>query len=78
MPRYFFHIRDGEEVLDEQGTVLANHVEARAHAITVAGELIRDAGRKFWGGTEWQLQVLDEAGAAICTLTFLAVNDWVI
>ncbi|PVE21304.1 hypothetical protein DC522_27250 [Microvirga sp. KLBC 81] len=74
MPRYFFHICDGEEVLDDVGTVLASREEARAHAIVVAGELLRDAGRKFWSGTEWRLRVTDETGTRVCTLRFLAEN----
>jgi hypothetical protein len=72
IPRYFFHIRDGEELLDDHGTVLASREDARAHAIIVAGELLRDAGRKDWGGTEWRLRVTDEMGRCVCTLRFLA------
>ena len=71
MRRYFFHIFDNEELNDEHGTVLANREEARAHAIIVAGELLRDAGKKFWNGTEWRLHVTDEAGENIWTLRFL-------
>jgi hypothetical protein len=71
MLRYFFHICDGEEALDRHGTVLASRDEARAHAITVAGELLREAGKKGWRGSEWRLQVTDLAGATVCTLNFL-------
>jgi hypothetical protein len=71
MLRYFFHICDGEEVLDGHGTVLASRDEARAHAITVAGELLRDAGKKGWRGSEWRLRVTDLAGATVYTLSFL-------
>jgi hypothetical protein len=37
----------------------------------VAGELLRDAGKKGWRGSEWRLQVTDLAGATVCTLNFL-------
>ena len=30
MPRYFFHVIDGVETIDNEGTVLANLDEARA------------------------------------------------
>ena len=39
MPRYFFHIIDGNEYPDTEGTVLANPDAARAEAIVVSGEM---------------------------------------
>ena len=74
MRRYYFHIYDGDEILDEDGTVLTNHDDARAHAITVTGELLKDAGLKRWRGCEWQLKVADSMGAIVCTLRF-SVED---
>ncbi len=32
MPRYFFHVHDGHEIRDEDGTELADLAEARAQA----------------------------------------------
>jgi hypothetical protein len=52
------HICDGEEILDEEGMALANHDAAPAHATTVAGELLRDAGLKGWKRRVWWLRVL--------------------
>ena len=72
MPRYFFHTHHGEDVIDHEGTVLAGPDEVRAEAITAAGELLRDKGRKFWDGDEWQMRVTDESGATVCRLTFSA------
>ena len=48
MPRYFFHVIDGKEFLDEEGTELAGLDEARAEAIVVSGEMMRDVGGRFW------------------------------
>jgi hypothetical protein len=75
MPRYFFHIWDPEKLTDEDGTPLANREEARAHAITIAGELLRDAGRKFWSGKEWRLLVTDETGANVWRVRFLVEDS---
>lgn len=75
MPRYFFHIHDGDELIDDQGTVLAGHDQARAYAITVAGELLRNAGKTSWDGTEWRLRVTDDEGNKICTLMFVVEYD---
>ena len=48
MPRYFFHVIDGKEMLDTVGTVLAGEAEARAEAIVVSGEMLKDLGGAFW------------------------------
>jgi hypothetical protein len=37
MPRYFFHVIDGREILDYEGTELSDLREARAEAIRTAG-----------------------------------------
>jgi len=37
MPRYFFHVIDGREILDHEGTELSGLREARAEAIRTAG-----------------------------------------
>ena len=72
MPRYFFHVIDGKEMLDTVGTVLAGEAEARAEAIVVSGEMLKDLGGAFWNNGEWQVRVEDEAGNKVCALTFSA------
>jgi hypothetical protein len=67
-----FHIIDGEETRDAEGTVLAGISEARAEAVVLSGELLRDLGGKFWNNGEWQVRVEDEAGDKVCALTFSA------
>ena len=57
MPRYFFHVIDGKEMLDTVGTVLAGEAEARAEAIVVSGEMLKDLGGAFWNNGEWQVRV---------------------
>ena len=48
MPRYFFHVIDGKEIIDNEGTELADLDEARAEAIVLSGEMLKDLGGKFW------------------------------
>ena len=72
MARYLFHIFDGEEIIDDEGTELAGLDEARAEAIVLSGEMLRDSGGKFWNNGVWQLRVTDEAGDNVCALTFSA------
>ena len=64
MPRYFFHVIDGKEMLDTVGTVLAGEAEARAEAIVVSGEMLKDLGGAFWNHGEWQVRVETKPAAA--------------
>ena len=57
---------------DTVGTVLAGEAEARAEAIVVSGEMLKDLGGAFWNSGEWQVRVEDEAGNKVCALTFSA------
>ena len=68
----FFHVIDGKEMLDTVGTVLAGVAKARAEAIVVSGEMLKDLGGAFWNNVEWQVRVEDEAGNKVCALTFSA------
>src|SRR3954471_23139160 len=72
MPRYFFHVIDGIETIDSEGTVLADVEEARAEAIVLSGAMLRDSGGKFWNNGQWQLRVVDATGNKVCALTFSA------
>ena len=45
---------------------------ARAAAITVSGELLKDLGGKFWTGHSWIMQVVRDDGGQICELEFSA------
>jgi hypothetical protein len=72
VPRYFFNVHDSAEIIDREGTVLADHDEARAQAVVAAGEMLKDYGAQFWNKAEWRLWVTDEAGATVCALRFAA------
>lgn len=75
MPRYLFHIHDDEDFEDfpdDEGTVLADTAAARAQAVATAGAMLRETGETFWGGTEWRMSVVDEAGQTVCELHFSA------
>ena len=71
MLRYFFHVTDGVETRDTEGTVLRDVDAARAEAIVLSGAMLRDLGGKFWGNGQWQVRVEDEAGNKVCA-TFSA------
>ena len=72
MPRFFFHVCDGEEYIDLQGTKLPNLESARMEAVRFAGELLAEKPKKFWSSGEWTLRVADEDDLTLFTLRFEA------
>jgi hypothetical protein len=70
MPRFYFHVRDGRDFIDDEGHELPSLDEAREQAVIAAGEAIRDLGKRFWAGEEWRMDVADESGETVCSLTF--------
>ncbi len=68
VPRYFFHVQDGQDRPDRCGTPLAGVDDARAAAIVAAGEALKDLGARFWTHAQWRMHVTDEQGATVCEL----------
>jgi hypothetical protein len=74
MPRYFFNIHDGKDVVDREGTVLKDEAQARADAVGLAGNVIAEMGGKFWDEErEWLMEVSDDTGAVLFALSFASV-----
>ncbi|HTK36033.1 MAG TPA: hypothetical protein VL358_12205 [Caulobacteraceae bacterium] len=74
MPLYFFHVRDGSGVGDDTGTDLPTLEAARIHAVAFAGEMLKDNAAKFWQGDEWVVEVTDDRGFALFSLSLMASN----
>ena len=72
MPRYYFHVVDGREIIDNEGTELSGLREARVEAIHLAGSILRDEGDKFWKGEQWHMNVTDVSGQSVLKLHFSA------
>jgi hypothetical protein len=72
MPRYFFHVHDDQDFRDSDGTVLPDAAAARAQAVATAGAMLSEKGDRFWGGAEWHMIVIGEAGQLVCELRFSA------
>ena len=70
MPRYFFNVKDGRDLPDHQGTVLANPDAARVMAVFSSGEMLKAHAEQFWLDRDWQMHVTDEQGASVCDLRF--------
>jgi len=71
MPRYFFHIDNGEFVPDPTGTELPDLDAARLEAVRAAGEMIIEAKESFWEHqTPWNMHVTDGGRRLLFTLQF--------
>ena len=70
MPRYFFNVKDGQDLPDHEGTVLASPDAARVMAVFSSGEMLKAHAEKFWLDRDWQMHVTDEQGASVCDLRF--------
>jgi hypothetical protein len=44
MARYFFHVKDGQDLPDDLGSDLSGIDAVRNHAVKTAGEMLRDGG----------------------------------
>jgi hypothetical protein len=73
VPRYFFHVTDGENYPDLQGTVLEKKdAAARTEAVRFSGQLLNDTPDKFWSGEEWKMRVTDQDDLTLFELMFTA------
>jgi hypothetical protein len=71
MPRFYFHIAQGERVRPaNDGIDFPDEDAARREAIAACGELIGDLVPNLTAGTEWQMDVTDETGAVRFRLRF--------
>jgi hypothetical protein len=72
VPRFFFHVRDGKDLPDTEGSELPDLDAIRTEAIRASGEMLRDSkGRaEFWSGDDWAMTVMDDKGGMVLTLRF--------
>ena len=71
MPRYFFNIHDGTSFIDRQGTELPDLAAVRREAVHTSAKVLKDSA-DYWDGTEWRMEVMDEAQEVVLRLLFTA------
>lgn len=74
MARYFFHVHDGKDLCDEEGTELPTIEAARSEAARYAGMLLQNPDGDLWSGEPWRMDVTNESGLLLFTLMFLATD----
>jgi hypothetical protein len=70
MPRYHFNIHDGADFPDEEGSELIDLAAARATAVRLAADLLKEGAAHFWNGEGWRVDVTDDQGLLLFTLMF--------
>ncbi len=71
MPRYFFNLNDGRQIIpDLEGTELPDHDAARAHGCQVVRELARNRERTT---RSWCLAVCDAKGELCFEVPFASI-----
>jgi cytidylate kinase len=71
MGRYFFHIQDRSEVIDNVGTEVASPERVRALALQTASRIIGE-DETFLDGRVLSVRVVTEEGMALLTLQMTA------
>jgi hypothetical protein len=57
--RFYFHVKDGNTILDEDGSEFPNVDAVKDNAVRASGEMLRglNHGQDFWSGEPWKLWV---------------------
>ena len=72
MPRFFFHVHDGEFIPDEDGTDLPSLISAKREATRYAAKIMGDHPERAWEAGEWSVVVTDEDRLVLFKLTITA------
>ena len=73
MPRFFFHLRDGETAEDPDGIFLPNADMARLEAIRSARDIMAEDVRQGRLALSFRIEVTDENGEPIFAVPFREV-----
>jgi hypothetical protein len=71
MPRYFFHVRNGNDFPDHDGVELAGPAEARRMAVQALGELLRDSALANSEVFDSEMIVTDERQSRLFALALV-------
>jgi Ser/Thr protein kinase RdoA (MazF antagonist) len=71
MPRYYFHIRQGNVLVEDSSGVEVSGAEGlEDEAIEAARDLLADGDLQGLDRRDWVYEVADESGATVLTLPF--------
>ena len=63
--RYYFHVKDGQTILDEDGAEFSSVELVKNNVIRTSGEMLRGLSHdlNFWSGEPWKLWATDGPNA---------------
>jgi uncharacterized protein DUF6894 len=70
MPRFFFHLKDGATLCDEEGMSFATVDEARREALRAAREIMADEVKRGSLTLVDRIEIADEGGNPVTVVTF--------
>jgi hypothetical protein len=66
MPRYYFHLTKGKQVLDNhQGVDLPGNAAALTDAVALARDLKQGVTMRGWDWTGWFVTIIDQHGRKV-------------
>ncbi len=74
MPRYFFHVIDGDADRDLEGSELPNLKAAKREAQRCVGTMMSDAALISDPPDEWNVEVADSAGLVLFRVNATVVD----
>jgi hypothetical protein len=74
MPRYYFHIADGQPLRDEEGIELANLHDAEIESTKCLGEFLLDRPSDLINERSLSLTVTDERGLILTRLDVMSTR----
>jgi hypothetical protein len=73
MPKYFFVVRRGDKTSDHSDAIEFPDIGAvQLEAIKSTGEILRDLDYPLEAGSEWRMEVADEARKPLFSLRVIA------
>ena len=70
MPRYYFHVVNGEFLPDTEGVECPTLEEAKEQAVIAAGAMLKDQGLKVWKTRRYYMFVANEKNETCLKLAF--------
>jgi hypothetical protein len=72
MPRFFFHVFNGEFIPDHAGIDCPTLEEVKDNAVRISGEMLKDQGLQLWRTGHFDMFVCDEHNKTHFRLSFQA------
>ena len=70
MPLFYFHMQDGTEITDSEGTELADVAAVRDYAVDCARSLLREDVSRGEFNIHWRFEIIDETGTPVMMFPF--------